>query len=122
MTEKELISKLKLMAENANLHANNYLGTALSLAGIHKDTWELWKEEYAGEKQVIDLIKSIEYIYECKVIEHALSGGSKSTAALLVLKNVYGWTDRKNADARQPESPKTEPPYIRVSEDFTFEV
>jgi hypothetical protein len=122
MTEKELLDKLHLMLKNASLPAHNYIGSALLEAGIDKDTWALWKEEYAGEKEVIALIKSIDHTYECKVIEQALSGGSRSTAALLILKNVYGWADKKNQDTKQPEPPKTEQPYIRVSEDYIIEL
>jgi hypothetical protein len=122
MTEKELLDKLHLMLKNASLPAHNSIGSALLEAGIDKDTWALWKEEYAGEKEVIALIKSIDHTYECKVIEQALSGGSRSTAALLILKNVYGWADKKNQDTKQPEPPKTEQPYIRVSEDYIIEL
>jgi hypothetical protein len=108
---------LKYIEGFSQMPAMHFLGHALDMAGTHKAVWSDWKRIWAEDEDILDRMRVVEQRFENKLIEGALNRRYHAGIAGLMLKNNYGYTDRKPEKEKPAPAPDTyQAPTILVPE------
>ena len=65
---------------------------------ISKAQWDYFLEKYRDNQTVFGMIKNIQAVCECNLVEAMLTGKVKETASIFLLKAKYGYVDRQTVD------------------------
>ena len=103
-TEVKVTSLLSEILQNIENNDLPYIGSALKMSGLHKETWNYFQAKFSDNQTVLCLIKRIEEATETNLVEAALSGKVKETMAIFVLKSKYKWIDKQVIETEQKGS------------------
>lgn len=65
---------------------------------VSRAQWDYFIEKYQENQTVFGIIKNIQSICECNLVEAMLSGKVKETARIFLLKAKYGYIDRQTVE------------------------
>lgn len=65
---------------------------------VSRAQWDYFIEKYQDNQTVFGIIKNIQSVCECNLVEAMLSGKVKETASIFLLKAKYGYIDRQTIE------------------------
>jgi hypothetical protein len=88
---------LNSMLDTAKNEKHYFIGSLLVHYDIATSTWDYLKDKFTGQERsvVLELIKKIESVTESNLMDGALTGKTKETASIFLLKCKYGYQDKQ---------------------------
>jgi len=91
-TVKDMLVSMLDTAKEKEIY---FIGSLLVEYDVSTSTWDYLKDKFSGEerKTVLELIKKIESTTEANLMNAALTGKTKETARIFLLKCQSGYVD-----------------------------